>query len=49
VKRTHLWLACLVVGAMLSVFGQDKGIAGAGERTTVDLTIYNQNLSLIRE
>ncbi len=32
-----------------SAFGQSVPSAAAGERTAVDLTIYNQNLSLIRE
>jgi hypothetical protein len=48
-KKTHLWLAFLVVGAMVPGFSQEKESTGGGERTTVDLTIYNQNLSLIRE
>lgn len=48
-KKMHLCLAYLVVGAVLQVFGQEDTNSGAGERTTVDLTIYNQNLSLVRE
>jgi hypothetical protein len=39
----------MVFGAVLIGAGQDKGTGKAGERTTVDLTIYNQSLSLIRE
>jgi hypothetical protein len=30
-------------------FSQTRGGAASGERTAVDLTIYNQNLSLVRE
>lgn len=39
-----LLLSCAVVAS-----GQEKGTTSSGERTSVDLTIYNQNLSLIRE
>jgi hypothetical protein len=49
VKSAHLVLAGLVVGAALLAVGEEKGSSGASERTAVDLTIYNQNLSLIRE
>jgi len=31
------------------VHGQSKEVSSAGERASVDLTIYNQNLALIRE
>jgi len=37
------------MGAVLTASGQEKGNTNAGQRTAVDLTIYNQNLSLIRE
>ncbi|MEK7672026.1 MAG: hypothetical protein AAB344_07390, partial [Bacteroidota bacterium] len=40
-----IFVALLVMFSS-SIFAQPKS---AGERTSVDLTIYNQNLSLIRE
>lgn len=43
--KTTVAIAIVVCGAT-SLFGQPKA---AGERTSVDLTIYNQNLSLVRE
>lgn len=49
-KRTIavlLPLLCGLAGATLEA--QTKQPASAGDRTAVDLTIYNQNLSLIRE
>ncbi len=46
-KNIHRMLICLVLTTVVSVSGQEKG--NVGDRTSVDLTIYNQNLSLIRE
>ncbi len=46
-KRTHLLLLLCAFG--LRGFGEEKQASSAGERISVDLTIYNQNLSLIRE
>lgn len=48
-KRTYLALVGLLVSVVIQASGQERGSLAAGERTTVDLTIYNQNLSLIRE
>jgi hypothetical protein len=48
-KRTYAVIVGLLILAAFVVSGQDKGSQSAGERTSVDLTIYNQNLSLIRE
>jgi hypothetical protein len=42
------WLLATSVGAT-EAFGQSLQKSTAAERTSVDLTIYNQNLSLIRE
>ncbi|MFN0159152.1 MAG: DUF4139 domain-containing protein [Bacteroidota bacterium] len=44
--KNPLCTALAVIFAVSVVFGQAKD---ANERTSVDLTIYNQNLSLIRE
>ena len=49
VKHIHLFVACLLCAVAQGAPGGEKeGISG-GERTSVDLTIYNQNLSLVRE
>ena len=48
-KTTHLLIVSLLAGFAVIGWGQEKGAAAMGERTSVDLTIYNQNLSLIRE
>jgi hypothetical protein len=45
-KRTLCALALLSLSLVLPLLSQTKH---AGDRTRVDLTIYNQNLSLIRE
>jgi hypothetical protein len=42
-------LSILAVLAMLAQAGAQPPKGSSGERTSVDLTIYNQNLSLIRE
>ena len=48
-KHIHLFVACLLcVVAQDAPSGEKEGFS-AGERTSVDLTIYNQNLSLVRE
>jgi hypothetical protein len=47
-KSTFCALIALLSVASIPVLGQRKS-AVAGDRTSVDLTIYNQNLSLIRE
>jgi hypothetical protein len=39
---------CLMIRLSNPIYSQDKKTS-LGERTSVDLTIYNQNLSLIRE
>jgi hypothetical protein len=46
-KRATFVAAVLVLASLLSPAQQKE--KSAGERTSVDLTIYNQNLSLIRE
>ncbi|MBM2839865.1 MAG: hypothetical protein HW412_393 [Bacteroidetes bacterium] len=48
-KGTYLLLACLAFAVVAIGIGQEKASASGGNRTAVDLTIYNQNLSLIRE
>jgi hypothetical protein len=47
--RLYLVIAIFAMLAQASGFGQGKQTVAAGERTAVDLTIYNQNLSLVRE
>jgi hypothetical protein len=48
--KSHLIfiVICLIIGLSDPIYSQDKK-SSLGERTSVDLTIYNQNLSLIRE
>ena len=46
--RKSILLAAALCAAAGSLFGQ-SGSVPAGERTSVELTIYNQNLSLVRE
>lgn len=48
-KAKHLLFVPLLMGFAVVVQGQEKGSATTGERTSVDVTVYNQNLSLIRE
>ncbi|MDI6765956.1 MAG: DUF4139 domain-containing protein [Bacteroidota bacterium] len=47
-KTLFLALICLIILGNQVIFAQLKQTT-AGERASVDLTIYNQNLSLIRE
>ncbi len=47
-KILALAAVVLLIQCGQELYGQDKR-SNAGERTSVDLTIYNQNLSLIRE
>jgi hypothetical protein len=47
-KTLFIILFVLIICTNQSIFSQFKQTS-AGERTSVDLTIYNQNLSLIRE
>jgi hypothetical protein len=44
-----LFAAILVFSCVFGAAGQQLKTSTAGDRTSVDLTIYNQNLSLIRE
>ena len=48
--KSHLIfiVICLIIGLSDPIYSQDKK-SSLGGRTSVDLTIYNQNLSLIRE
>ena len=48
-RSVFMLLAFLCALDAPSLTGQTKQPPSAGERTAVDLTIYNQNLSLIRE
>ena len=50
-NASRIAIACLLVvlGGPDRIFAQASRQSAAGERTSVDLTIYNQNLSLIRE
>ncbi len=50
-KPISFAIACLIIacGGSTMLHGQAQQVSSARERTTVDLTIYNQNLSLIRE
>jgi hypothetical protein len=47
-KRILLFATLMLMIIVIEAIGQPKKLP-AGERTSVDLTIYNQNLSLIRE
>src|SRR5713226_4144214 len=48
-RRAIIAVVFLVMNASQVLYGQEKLASTAGVRTSVDLTIYNQNLSLIRE
>jgi hypothetical protein len=48
-KTASIAVTICLFFASFSGAGQSKSPVVAGERTSVDLTIYNQNLSLIRE
>ena len=47
--KQYILSILLVVGMVTHLQAQSKHIVSAGDRTSVDLTIYNQNLSLVRE
>lgn len=47
-RRLLTLLSLFLISGML-LFGQPNQQTTAGDRTSVDLTIYNQNLSLVRE
>jgi hypothetical protein len=48
-RQTLKSLLLLLVGGISLAYGESPQPTELGERTAVDLTIYNQNLSLIRE
>lgn len=48
-QRIHLTLGTLITLFSFASMAQSARESAAGDRTTVELTIYNQNLSLIRE
>jgi hypothetical protein len=49
-KRFFVYAILLLgTGCSRTAFPQDTDVPPVGDRTSVDLTIYNQNLSLIRE
>lgn len=49
VRMKHAGVFLIVLFGTCGLFAQPQRSVTAGDRTSVDLTIYNQNLSLIRE
>jgi len=48
-NKTMIFTTVMLSVTLQSLFGQSRSEPPAGERTAVDLTIYNQNISLVRE
>ena len=48
-KNILMSFLCLTLSILFPALGLGKDTPDSGERVQVDLTIYNQNLSLIRE